>query len=277
MLVVDSGATNTGWHYTANNGPEVEFETDGMNPYHQTVQELENTVQTAVEKLPAVPTEIFFYGAGCDGSHHASVIKNTLKKFFPEAKVEVHSDMLGAARALFADGDGIVCILGTGSNSCLYRKGEIVKRVPSLGYVLGDEGSGAWMGKNLLRKWLLGLLPPAIDAALLRKIPDREAEVLDCIHKKPLPARWLAEHTYIIQAFAEHLVIKEIIVEGFQRFVDLKVVPLQQQENIPIGFVGSIALVFQLQLQQVLDRYDCKMTEVMSSPLSALVHYHQNR
>ena len=275
ILIADSGSTKTHWCLVDKGKVVSEIFTDGINPFYQ--NELEIIALLDSQLMPELPEsnieQIFFYGAGCSFPEKKLLVSQALVRFFSNAMIEIQSDLLAAARSLFQHDKGIACILGTGSNSCYYDGNEIVQNVSPLGYILGDEGSGAVLGKLLIADCLKNQLPEWIAEKLLDEYELTPAIILENVYKKPFPNRFLAKFTPFI---LEHIVepsIFNLVYDSFDAFLVRNVMqyPL---EDIEVGFVGSIAHYFRETLEIVASERGIMISEINQNPMDGLVRYH---
>ena len=256
-LIADSGSTKTDWCVV--DGGEVVFRTagHGINPFQQNDAEVENIVDNefrssfdGVERI----AEIEFYGAGCrDG-----------------VRVEVCSDVLGAARALFGDREGIACILGTGANSCLYDGRRITANVPPLGYILGDEGSGAVLGRQFINALFKGGLPAAMRDEFLSETGLTLADIINKVYREPLANRFLASTSVFIRNHLENKALRGLVVDNFKSFFKRNV-NLYGCRDLPVGAVGSIAFYYKSELLEAAEAEGYKVGKVIKSPMEGLV------
>ncbi|MDR1653942.1 MAG: ATPase [Prevotellaceae bacterium] len=271
-LIADSGSTKTHWNCAGK-----DFFTQGINPFFISEDEIISLILTELSGEIALGsvTELFFYGAGCT-PENCEVLSKTLSVSFPNAAViQVKSDVLGAARALFQHSAGIACILGTGSNSCFYNGDENVDSVPSLGYVLGDEGSGAALGKRLLGDCLKKLMTENIVEKFSEKYEITTAEILENIYKKPFPNRYMARFCEFLYENQNEPEIDALILNEFQAFFDRNIIKYDFKKY-PVNFVGSVAAMFERQLRQVSDYNDFRIGKILRQPMSGLVTFHSS-
>jgi len=274
------------------NGHHQEFKTDGINPMLQTEDEIYASVSSQL--LPQIGsllwagkvTGIYFYGAGCTPEKKV-LVAQALQRQFPAAEVFVESDMLGAARGLFGDKSGVACILGTGSGSCYYENGKIAWSVPSLGYILGDEGSAATLGKRLVGDILKNQLGEGLKTAFLTEYNLTQADILDHVYKQPFPNRWLAGVARFCHAHLEDDSIYKMVYEHFDSFVTRNVKQyfdwmgvtgdwLTSTRNaLPVGFVGSVAYYYLDVLRNVMFAHEYKIAKIMQEPMEGLIAYHK--
>lgn len=279
-LIADGGSTKVHWVLTQGQERVREFFTPGMNPG---VTDCDSLRRTMVEHLlPELATSnsriesVEYYGAGCRGEV-CRRFGEVLKELIPTAgEILVDSDMAGACRAVSTGSAGIVCILGTGANSCLFDGKQIIDNVPPLGYILGDEGSGAWLGKSLVADILKGLLPQEITEDFHRTYPYSYDELISHIYRpaagKPAPNSFLAQFAPFLSRHISCREIKEIVERGFTLFFERNVLLYFTRHalplSIPIYFVGSVAYHFRHQLETVADAHGLTIAGVRRSPLS---------
>ncbi len=276
ILIADSGSTKTDWTLMAANQQTSEFTMDGINPFYQTSDAIKNSIATQL--LPQLAhllwagtiTDIYFYGAGCT-PEKTKFVAAALEGCFKTAKAHVESDMVGAARGLLGHTQGIACILGTGSNSCLYDGENIVKNVPALGYILGDEGSGAVLGKRLVADVLKNQLPEHIREKFLTQYNVTQADIIENVYRKPFPNRYLASLSKFAAENLQEESIYRLVYDHFNQFVLRN---LKQYPTLPVGFVGSIAYYYQDVLRKVLEDNNMQIAQILQSPMKGLVEYH---
>lgn len=277
ILLADSGSTKTHWCLLTASGQKSEFFTEGINPFFQTEEAIR--VNVADQLLPQMGqllwvgsvTRIFFYGAGCT-PEKSPVVQAALKAVFRHADVEVYSDMMGAARALLQRTEGVACILGTGSNSCLYDGEHFVKNVPALGFILGDEGSGAVLGKRLVADLLKNQLTEDLKEQFLSEYNLTQAEIIDRVYRQPFPNRFLASLSKFCAEHLDNALIHDLVYYHFEDFVKRI---LRQYPPVPVGFVGSIAYYYREVLEKVLMNNHIQLATIVQSPMEGLIAYHQ--
>lgn len=274
-LIADSGSTKTHWSVISGGIIEKEVFTDGINPFYQSQQDIVALLDSQL--VPLVKdfeiTEIHFYGAGCSFPEKKLIVSQALVRFFGQATIAVQSDLLGAARSLFQHEAGIACIMGTGSNSCYYDGSEIVQNVSPLGFILGDEGSGAVLGKLLVADCLKNQLPEWIRDKFLDEYELSPADILDRVYKQPFPNRFLAKFTPFILEHIEEPAIFNLVYDSFDAFLVRNVLqyPL---EDMKTGFVGSVAYYFRDTLEIVASERGIVISEIQRNPMEGLVRFH---
>lgn len=274
-LIADSGSTRTSWYVSDCTIITKKHSTGGINPFYQTEQEIarliEQTLLPAVGKYPI--DELCFYGAGCAFDDKKKMVADALRSSFPAANISVESDLLGAARGIFQHDSGIACILGTGSNSCEYNGNKITNNVSPLGFILGDEGSGAALGKQLIGDCLKHQLPDWLSEKFMDEYELTPALILDRVYKQPFPNRFLASFTPFLAAHLEEPSLFNLVYDAFDSFITRNLFQYNTRE-LPIGFVGSIAWHFKDVLEIVISEHQLELASVTIDPMEGLVNYH---
>lgn len=274
-LIADSGSTKTTWYLLADTGSR-QFQTDGISPYFLSSEEITTLLEQQL--IPFIDgsaiTEIHYYGTGLANPANEELLRKILSALFTEAQIEVNHDLMGAARALCGRTEGIACILGTGSNSCHYDGSRIVRNSPGLGYILGDEGSGAYLGKKIIQHYLYGSLDEELRAAFDEKYRTNTAAILERVYKQPLANRYLASFTHFLSEHRGHFMIENIIEDGLNDFFFTHVRSYDGYHDLPLHFTGSIAFVFRDVLTELMSRYECVPGQILNGPIEGLVSYH---
>jgi N-acetylglucosamine kinase-like BadF-type ATPase len=255
---------------------ENEVFTDGINPFYQTESEIKQLIQTQlINNLNAsTVTSIYFYGAGCSFDEKKAMVRNALATHFGKIAIEVESDLLGAARGLFQDKQGIACILGTGSNSCSYDGNSIIENVSPLGFILGDEGSGAVLSKIFIADCLKNQVSEAIKTSFFDKYQLTPAIVLENVYKKPFPNRYLAKFTPFLSENIQHPEVRNIVYNSFVAFFERNVQQYAFQE-LTTSFIGSVAYHLRPALEEAAMHCGITIGKIEKSPMSGLVEYHK--
>lgn len=277
IVVADSGSTKTDWRIISPNGAIDQVITDGINPFHQRPEEIQAIIQQSdLPRLARRTQEIYFYGAGCSYPDKIEIVSESIKKFFPQSDIFVDHDLIAAAKALCGDKEGIACILGTGSNSCYYDGNKIFQVTPSLGYILGDEGSGAYMGRKFIKEYLYKKAPDTIREKFAQKYNYSTDFILDSIYSKTMANRFLASFALFFEENIQHPYIHGLVYECFYDFLDNHVLKYKNHEELETNFVGSIAYYFQDILEKVVVDAGLHFGKVIKSPIMGLTTYHQN-
>jgi N-acetylglucosamine kinase-like BadF-type ATPase len=275
ILIADSGSSKTQWCLVHDGQILQELHTKGINPFYQTQEQIEDEISSTL--LPKLKIEsvdnVYFYGAGCSFPDKKLMLEKALRKFFCKASVSIESDMLGAARSLFQHNKGIACILGTGSNSCVYNGEEIVENVSPLGYILGDEGSGAVLGKLLVANALKNQLPLELKEKFLAKYSLSPAEILESVYKQPFPNRYLAQFTPFLVDHLDEPSLFNLVFDAFDAFF-IRNVMQYELTGIQVGFVGSVAFYLRDALEIVAYERSISLASIVQSPMDGLVKYH---
>jgi glucosamine kinase len=277
ILIADSGSTKTDWRLLAPDGTITQAKTVGFNPYYQDTDNIHSALEGSL--LPQLagekPSQIFFYGAGCGSEEKRSVVAQALGMAFPGSEIRVQHDLAAAARALCGREPGIACILGTGSNSCLYDGTEIVRNIPPLGFILGDEGSGAYLGKKLIQAFLREELPADLQENFAKRYNVTKDDVLDRVYSQPFPNRYLASFAKYGFDKRRHPAIYPLIHRSFSDFFENHICRYPGYSALPVHFVGSIAFYFGDILRQIARERQVRVQHILESPIAGLTLYHQ--
>lgn len=277
ILIADSGSTKTDWAAVENGELVCRTQTKGMNPFFQTEEEMTEELQhTLLPALPEKPVEnVYFYGAGCT-PEKCPVVAETLEKALNvTGKAEVYSDMLGAARGLCGRKEGIVCIMGTGSNSCLYDGEKFTANVSPLGFILGDEGSGAVLGKLLVGDLLKNQLGEELKEKFLEQYGLTPADIIDKVYRKPFPNRFLASLSPFIAENIHHPGIRSLVKGSFLAFLRRNVMQYDNCQLRNVHFIGSIAYYYQDILKEAVQECGLHLGNIMKAPMEGLIAYHK--
>lgn len=276
ILIADSGSTKTDWVVAEGHDVLHTFKTIGLNPYFVQTEEARGILQEAFagqfdkDDIRAV----HFYGAGCSSAPKQKVIGDALEVIFPNITTEVEHDMLAAARALFGNSPGIACILGTGSNACVYDGRYIAESLFSLGYMFGDEGSGAHLGKSYIADHLKERAPVEIMHAFVEKYEMSREEILTNIYKKANPNRFLASFTHFLKEQLEHPYVHDLVQACFEAFFEEQVSRFSQYQQRKLGCIGSVAYHFREVFDKAAEKFGVQTAQMMVSPMEGLVGYH---
>lgn len=275
VLIADSGSTKTHWCVVENAEITLEIFTDGINPFYQTNMEISALIETQlIPKLNKTDfKQLYFYGAGCSFPEKKALVSQALDRFFNNSILEIQSDLLAAARALFQHEKGIACILGTGSNSCYYNGTEITQNISPLGFILGDEGSGAVLGKLFIADCLKNQLPETLKEKFLAEYELTPAIILENVYKKAFPNRFLAKFSPFILNHIDEPSIFNLVYDAFDAFFVRNVIqyPL---DDMQVGMIGSIAHYFSDTLEIVASERGISISNIEQSPMNGLVKFH---
>ena len=279
ILIADGGSTKTDWRLLKEGREYKQVQTQGFNPYLVGSDAIEEILWKELQ--PYIDNDavsyVYYYGAGCSSPVKNMIVETAFEKVFVNARIDISHDLLGAAHALCADSEGIVAILGTGSNSCYYDGREIKDGIFSLGYFFGDEGSGAYLGKQLLTAYLHKELPADIEERLKQEYPSSLESILDAVYSKPAPSRFLASFSRFINMNREHPYINNLLTEAFKAFYKYQVCCYPKHKEIPVHFVGSVAFHYQDILTQVGLQFGIRTGRFIQAPIDGLVEYHNDK
>jgi len=275
-LIADSGATKCEW-CLLHNGKKKTILTQGISPYFLDSQQVIAILQK--ELLPKLKNvlidELFFYGTGLSNPNNVKVIRVALKKLFPSTKIETNTDLLAAARALCGKNKGIACILGTGANSCYYNGNKVLKNSPGLGFILGDEGSGAYLGKKVVQYYLYNTFDADLMSRFDAKFTTNAVEILEHVYKKPMANRYLASFAIFLAENRGHYMIENIIEDGLNDFFFNHLYKYREAWTLPINFIGSVAYGFKDVLSELCHTYELELGTILKKPMDGLVKYHK--
>ena len=280
IIIADGGSTKTNWCLLDDSNKKIYFNTEGYNPYFV---DSEYIVTSLKKGLPSdLPfekiTEVNYYGAGIHNEEKASIVEEAMRKVFPNAKVEVGHDLLAAARALLADEPGFAAILGTGTNTCIYDGEQITHNIDSAAYILGDEGSGSYIGKKLLADFIRGLMPEAVEKLFFETYKLTPDEIMDNVYTKPLANRFCASFSKFVYDNNVNIeYTRSIVEEAFDTFFKNLVSKYPDYKKYTFNCIGSVAYNFRNVLEDTAKRYEMEVGKIIRSPIDDLVVYHINR
>lgn len=276
VLIADSGASKTDWRLIHSSSDIRPFQTGGFNPFFVDSQQIKKEVDK--DLVPFIDShgvkEVFFYGAGCSTAAKCVVIEDALKPLFPNAGIEIENDLLGAARALCGTSEGIACILGTGSNSCYFDGKNIKENIPSLGYLLGDEGSAAYIGKQILSEILTKRAPEEICDLFQKKYGYERAEILTHINQNPFPNRFLASFSMFASDNISVNFFHELVKKSFSDFFRTQLLRYEKCREVPVNCTGSVAFAFAEILKEVAAENTITIQHIVKTPIDGLTEYH---
>lgn len=277
-LIADSGSTKTTWALLHEGEAISVFNTSGFNPYYFGSNDMSRILrQELPESLPnAEIKEIVYYGSGCSTETNCTIVSDALQTFFTHANIIIQHDLLAAAHALLGRNAGIACILGTGSNSCLYDGQKIVAQVPSLGYLLGDEGSGYHIGRKLLTAMLNGSAPAELIHSFSNHYRLSLADVLHRIYREEKPGPYIASFTEFAAKHIEHSWCNKMVVSCFENFFALMATHYPAHDSLPFSFTGSVAHHFRQQLLTLMESKGLLSGRILRSPIEGLIEFHRD-
>jgi glucosamine kinase len=278
--IVDSGSTKTSWVFVDKAEAKISCKTVGINPFYQSKESILEVIEK--ELIPQLPKDIdiekiYYYGAGCEQEDQKASVRWVLNQKFPKTESDIGHDLLAAARALLGDQEGIACISGTGSNSCYYDGIKIVKNIFSLGLSLGDEGSGGYKGRMLVRDYIREAMPSPIREKFELFTPDRKREMLDKVYNKPFPNRYLASFARFAIENKEDQYIHQLVYESYRQMFEQSICRYERHKELPINYIGSVAAYLRPILEEVARSKGARIGTVIANPMDALSEYHLKR
>jgi len=274
-LIADSGSTKAEWCLLKGRQQQI-FTTKGISPYFLNEAQIVELLQA--ELVPHLKnstiTEVCYYGTGCAAEKNRRIVEMALKQTFSKAHVCVTHDLMGAAKATCGHNKGIACILGTGSNSGYYDGSQVVKNSPGLGYILGDEGSGAYLGKKVIQYYLYNTFDEELKEKFNAVYHTSASEILDAVYKKPLANRYLAQYALFLAENRGHYMIENILEDGLNDFFFQHLCKYGEVWTEPVHFVGSIAAGFKDVIEQLCQSYEFELGHIFKNPMQGLIAYH---
>jgi glucosamine kinase len=277
IIIADSGSSKIDWRLLAQDGTIQQASSPGFNPYYQPLDHLKTSIRESL--IPVVQgnvTKVFFYGTGVSSSRNQDLVRSAFLEFFPGATVSIEWDLLGAARALCGREKGIACILGTGSNSCLYDGNTITEQVANLGWILADEGSGTNLGKTLLVDYFRKKMPEQLSKQFQQRFPFTREEFLEKIYQQEKPSTFLATFSKFIFQHLKEPYCYKLVYNGFSEFYENNVMKYPEYQNLKVHFVGSIAFYYSDLLRQVANDKGVTVKNILETPIAGLTLYHQS-
>ena len=277
ILIADSGSTKTDWCVVEKGELVQQIFTKGTNPFFQSEEEISNEIATAL--LPELKTNefeaVYFYGAGCGFPDKIAVVHRALTKHLNVAgDVEVATDMLAAARGLCGREAGIACIMGTGSNSCYYDGESIVANVSPLGFILGDEGSGACLGKLMVGDLLKNQMNPELKEKFLAQFNLTPADIIDRVYRKPFPNRFLASLSPFLAQNISEPCVHDLVLNSFKAFFKRNIMQYENYQNLKVNLIGSVAYYYKEVLAEAAEAMGIQLGTIIQSPMEGLIKYH---
>jgi N-acetylglucosamine kinase-like BadF-type ATPase len=280
ILIADSGSTKTTWCLLSENETDTKYiETKGINPNYLVKDSISAILKN--ELSPLLPSnhelirKVYFYGSGCSTVPKCELVGESLRAITPNADVIVSHDLLGAAISLCGNDTGVACILGTGSNSCVYDGKNIKKTILSLGHLLGDEGGGVYIGKKILYHYLKNRFPEDLKIAFETKYQKTPEEFIALMYSSSNIVSFFADFTYFASENKAHPFVQNTIKNCFRDYFTEQVLIYEEANHYPIGFVGSVAFVFQNELKAVAEEFQLRVGKIIKNPIEGLKEFHQ--
>jgi len=274
ILIADSGSTKTHWKLIKTDKSTESHYTRGLNPYFADEATYVRVLENDLPLDKTLISRLYFYGSGCGAEKNILLVRQFLETYFPNAKVEVYGDLFGAARALLGRKPGIVCILGTGSVSCVYDGEKITDAIPSLGFILGDDAGGVSLGKELLRAYFYRKFPPDLAIAFEEKFFITRDELLTKVYHTPSPNAYLATFASFLRNNYNHPFLHELVSRCFRSFFTDHIMVYPDHEKMPLVFTGSVSSNLKDILYEVADEFGMTIYKIMKEPMDGLAEFH---
>lgn len=275
LVVVDAGSTKADW--LVHDGKQLigSYQSMGFNPLFHDADTVENELNGnhGLKSICSDVSEVHYFGAGCSSPDMNAVISDGLGRFFTKAKIMVEHDLLGSALATCGNEEGIACIIGTGSNSCWFDGKIVHEGNYGLGYVLGDEGSGSWFGKQLLREFLYHRMPDELKSEFQSTYGLDKAAVVERVYRQPHANVWLASFTRFLTSHPDHPWIQELVRNGFREFARYCICDYPRYAEVKVHFVGSLSYLFKTRLEEVSEEFGFTIGKVIKQPIEELLNY----
>ena len=277
LLLAESGSTKTDWCLLHKGRKPVRFKTSGINPYLQSQDAIVSLLTQELEgnKVDSKPGAVYFYGAGAGSPKKQEEVKGALQNYFGTKKIEVQGDLMAAARSLCGEKKGVVCILGTGSNSCYYDGKKLKEQQASLGFIAGDEGSGNYMGKRVLQYYAYGTFDEELRAAFESYWGNDITPLLNRLYREPFPNRLLAGFVRLLTENRGHFMVENIIEDCLADFFNHHILKYRQSWKLPLYFTGSVAYEFKDVIRELCSQYELDLGAIVQSPMDGLLRYHK--
>jgi len=275
ILIADSGSTKCEWCLLSG-GRKKKVETIGISPYFLDSAGIGQVLMK--ELVPSLKKDqvdvVYYYGTGCNNPDNRKIVQKAIQKVFPDARVHVTHDLMGAALALCGKTKGIACIMGTGSNSCYFDGRKIAKNSPGLGFILGDEGSGAYLGKKVLQYYLYNTFDEELRYKFDAKYVTTAKEILEKVYRGPLPNRYLASFNMFLVENRGHYMVENIIEDALNDFFFYHLCKYRESWKLPIHFVGGVAYGFRDVIKELCGVYEFELGKILQKPMDGLIKYH---
>lgn len=278
IVIADGGSTKTNWCLINEAGRKIYFNTEGYNPYFSKEEYIVKSLRESLPDYlePENLDAVYYYGAGCSTENNVKIVKDAMQRVFVHAKINIGHDLLASCRALLGNQEGFAAILGTGTNTCIYDGHDITLNIDSLGYFLGDEGSGSNIGKRILSDYMKGFMPAELKKAFFDTYGLTNEDIFDHIYNQPLPNRFCASFSKFLYDHKENHeeYVTKIVDAAFTAFFENLVIHYPNYKSYKLNCVGSVAYSFREILSVVADRYEMGVGKIIRSPIDDLVHYH---
>lgn len=277
IAIADSGSSKTDWRVITSNGQISQATCAGINPYQHNYETILSELKSVAQQIGEGVSGVYFYGAGCSTEENIDKVRQAISNSFHAAYVEVNHDLIAAARSLCGEEKGIACILGTGVNSCLFDGKEIVDNVNALGYIIADEGSGAYLGKRLIADYFRRNMPDSISNKIDKRFALTKAEVLKQVYHESAGSKYLASFSKFIFQNIKEPYMYRLVYESFSEFFERNILKYEKHQNYKTHFTGSVAFYYSDILRQVANDKGVVVRNIIESPIAGLTLFHQKQ
>jgi glucosamine kinase len=276
-LIAESGGTKTQWCCIAGSKESDIINTTGLNPNFVTGDTIRSVISSEVLPVFNCPDieKVWFYGAGCAGRAMEKKVRDAIGSLLPSSEVFVYSDLIGAARSLLGTEEGFVCMLGTGSNSGYYDGNTIVANVPPLGFILGDEGSGAYLGKRVLADFIRGIMPPDLSEDFRIRYGPEKDDIVSHVYRGIFPSKFIGGFVQFLKDYLDHEYCRDLVRKSFEEFVQRNLKLYAVTGKTEIAVTGSVAWHFREILEEVLNENGFILSTIAREPITGLIRYHK--
>ncbi len=277
ILIADGGSTKVDWAILDKNENPIKFQTLGLNPNISTKIELLEILHQSNEilKYKNNISEIYFYGAGCSTTQSQGILTSVFKEIFKTTKISVSEDTDGAVYASTKE-ESLVAIIGTGSNCCYFDGEKIHKNIASLGYIIMDDASGSYFGRQLIRDYFYKKMPEKFRADFKSKFNIDPNVIIENLYLHDRPNRYLATFAKFMADYKDTIYINQLVQKGFEDFFEYWIIPFSKDKTLPLYFVGSIAYFFSELLEKVANEHHLKIKGIIQKPIDSLITYHKD-
>lgn len=275
ILVADSGSSKSDWMLALPDSKPLSFATKGLNPFFNNEKDIARVIQSVPEIIPyaAEIHEVYFFGTGCTSPDRREMVSNALSQLFTNAFISIETDLIGSAYATCGKNKGYIATLGTGSDVSFFDGEQVLPSKHGLGYVLGDEGSGSWFGKNLVTRYLYGTMPPELHVKFQERFPISKDAVIKHIYQREAPNVYLASFVPFMAENIEHPYVVDLLHRGFGEYIRTNIKPFPDYSAYVCHFVGSIAYHFEPQLRHACAQYGVQVGKILKSPIEELFKF----
>ena len=276
-IIAESSSTRTEWALVEGDSILEHAFTEGLNPYFQTRREISHSIRLELPEafFKRRWDHVYFYGAGCANVEKKKIVEASLIAQF-KTPVTVESDLLGAARGLLINSSGLACILGTGSNSCMYDGERITQNVRPLGFILGDEGSGAVLGKYFISDVLKNIAPKDLSNEFYSKFKVTPDEIMDAVYSSPFPNRALSTYSFFLSEHLGNEYVRDLVTKHIRAFFTRNILQYDYKST-PLCFVGSTACIYSEILKKIAKEFDVEIQKIVRCSMPGLVEYHSKK